>query len=140
MPRDEEPPDSDRPSHDDEPTESERIRQRTVLAHARHRARTPLNAVLGYSEMILEEHARGGDAGFAADVERIHKAGRQLLSRVDELLHPNHLTDSGLRLDRGSFEQKVREGLRTPLDVVIGYSEMLLDELEESEDQRGLDA
>jgi signal transduction histidine kinase len=57
------------------------------LARMSHELRTPLNAVIGYSEMLLEDAQNGGIAEeHAADIERIHHAGRHLLSLVDNVL------------------------------------------------------
>ena len=65
------------------------------LANMSHELRTPLNAVIGYSEMILEEieYSRqsgqtGTDAAaeFVPDLERIHSAGRHLLSLISHIL------------------------------------------------------
>src|SRR5262249_39106604 len=36
--------------------------QRAFLAHMRHELRTPINAILGYSEMLLEDAADRGQA------------------------------------------------------------------------------
>ncbi len=58
------------------------------LARMSHELRTPLNAVIGYSEMLLED-ADAGDGlspAHAADLKRIHTAGRHLLSMVNDVL------------------------------------------------------
>jgi signal transduction histidine kinase len=57
------------------------------LANMSHELRTPLNAVIGYSEILLEEAAQAGAAGQAADLRKIHDAGRHLLALVSDLLH-----------------------------------------------------
>ena len=58
------------------------------LARMSHELRTPLNAVIGYSEMLLEDAETGNGVGeqHAADVRRIHGAGRHLLSMVNDVL------------------------------------------------------
>jgi signal transduction histidine kinase len=58
------------------------------LARMSHELRTPLNAVIGYSEMLLEDAEAGHGIGdqHAADVRRIHGAGRHLLAMVNDVL------------------------------------------------------
>jgi signal transduction histidine kinase/DNA-binding response OmpR family regulator len=56
------------------------------LANMSHELRTPLNAILGYSEMLQEEAAERELGAFAADLERIHAAGRHLLALINDIL------------------------------------------------------
>ncbi len=56
------------------------------LAKMSHELRTPLNAVIGYSEILLEDYDPVVDAQSVDDVNRIHAAGRHLLSLVNAIL------------------------------------------------------
>jgi len=56
------------------------------LANMSHELRTPLNAVIGYSEMLQEEAGDLGAADLVPDLERIHTAGKALLSLVNDVL------------------------------------------------------
>jgi len=58
------------------------------LANVRHTLRTPLNHIIGYSEMLLDEASERGLEAFTADLQKIHRAGKQLLSCINELLDP----------------------------------------------------
>jgi signal transduction histidine kinase len=50
-----------------------------------HQLRTPLNAVIGYSEMLLED-AKDNEDEQIADLHRINSAGKHLLSLVTDVL------------------------------------------------------
>lgn len=45
-----------------------------------HDLRTPLNQILGYSEMLTEQAQEEGQEGFVPDLQKINSAGRQLLT------------------------------------------------------------
>ena len=62
--------------------------QTTSLANLRHKLRTPLNHIIGYSEMLLEEAGERKLEGFAADIEKIRTAGKQLLTLINDMLDP----------------------------------------------------
>ena len=55
------------------------------LANMSHEFRTPLNAILGYSEMLAEE-LDSENAQLRNDASRITEAGRHLLSLIDDVL------------------------------------------------------
>ncbi len=55
------------------------------LANMSHELRTPLNAIIGYSEMLAEEADDEKDE-VAADLHKIHKAGKHLLALINDIL------------------------------------------------------
>ncbi|MFW6205805.1 MAG: ATP-binding protein, partial [Gemmatimonadota bacterium] len=56
------------------------------LANMSHELRTPLNAIIGYSEMLQEEAEDEGHDAYVPDLEKVHKAGRHLLSLINDIL------------------------------------------------------
>ncbi len=56
------------------------------LANMSHELRTPLNAIIGYSEMLQEEATEIGAPALAPDLERVHAAGKHLLSLINDIL------------------------------------------------------
>ena len=54
-------------------------------AETRHKLRTPLNHIIGYSEMLLEDSDENRLESFADDLRKIHAAGKQLLTEINEL-------------------------------------------------------
>ena len=75
-------------SGDQDPTLKVGRDQLASLANMRHMLRTPLNHIIGYSEMLLEEAGERHLEDFAADIQKIRTAGRQLLTLINELLEP----------------------------------------------------
>ena len=102
-----------------------RLAGRTVLANLRHDLRTPINHIVGYTEMLQEEAEEQGLVAFDSDLEQIHLAGLQLLTLVNDALDPEKLASTKPSISR------LRHEIRTPLNAIIGYSEMLGEQAEE---------
>ena len=58
----------------------------TFLANMSHELRTPMNAIIGYSEMLVEEAEDLGQEGFIPDLRKIHAAGKHLLGLINDVL------------------------------------------------------
>jgi signal transduction histidine kinase/CheY-like chemotaxis protein len=56
------------------------------LAKMSHELRTPMNAIIGYSEIILEDATDRGDEGAVADLRKILGAARHLLGLINDVL------------------------------------------------------
>ena len=56
------------------------------LANMSHELRTPMNAILGYSEMLIEEAEDVGQDDFIPDLTKINQAGSHLLSLINDVL------------------------------------------------------
>ena len=93
------------------------------LAKVRHDLRTPINHIMGYCELLLEEPDLPPE--FREDLGRVRNGGRQLLGLINEYF------------DEAQFENKRRDlhqvhhDLRTPVNHIIGYSEILLEQAAE---------
>ena len=92
------------------------------LAKMNHQLRTPLNAVIGYSEILLEDAAANGEETRVPDLERINSAGRHLLSLVTDVLDVGKIVSSNVELvvrpmDLGSFVDDVEFTCRSLITV-----------------------
>ena len=56
------------------------------LANMSHELRTPMNAVIGYSEMLIEDAADQGLEDFESDLHKINGAGKHLLNLINQVL------------------------------------------------------
>jgi signal transduction histidine kinase/DNA-binding response OmpR family regulator len=56
------------------------------LANMSHELRTPMNAIIGYSELLMEEAEDLEQEEFVPDLQRIHGAGRHLLALINDVL------------------------------------------------------
>ena len=58
----------------------------TFLANMSHELRTPMNAIIGYSEMLQEEATDLEQESLIPDLQKIHGAGKHLLSLINGIL------------------------------------------------------
>jgi signal transduction histidine kinase len=117
-------------------TETEAANQHArdvFLAVKRHDLRTPINAIIGYSEMMLED-LEDEEFEWSADLEKIHDAGKSLLTTVNEMLNAEKLESGDIDTsDMAAFGEQIRVAVRADISSVVGYSEMI------SEDEEDLD-
>jgi DNA-binding response OmpR family regulator len=94
------------------------------LVEMRHELRTPVNAILGYSELLLEEHGGSLTADARHDLERMVEAGHQILRIVSEGLDVVQPGDDDIALHAA----RMRHALHTPLTSVQGLAYLLIEE------------
>ncbi len=95
---------------------------REVFAYFRHELRTPVNAVIGYSEMLLEDAAES--PALRAPLERIRGLGKRLLGAINEQLAPARSEGAdAARLEEVADD--VRAALRPPVLDVLACCEEL---------------
>ncbi len=56
------------------------------LASMSHELRTPMNAIIGYTEMLIEDAEADGHKGYRDDLSKIHSAAAHLLSLINDVL------------------------------------------------------
>jgi signal transduction histidine kinase len=95
--------------------QSERANQSksVFLAKMSHQFRTPLNAIIGYSEILLEDAEVSTDRNQIDDLRRINAAGKHLLSLVTSVL------------DLSKIEANKTELLIEPFDVTAFVQDVI---------------
>ncbi|MDA1221545.1 MAG: response regulator, partial [Planctomycetota bacterium] len=74
------------------------------LASMSHELRTPMNAILGYSEMLIEEMEDEGQDAAVADLKKIHAAGNHLLSLINDVLDLSKIEAGKVELYLETFD------------------------------------
>src|SRR3989441_2790299 len=73
------------------------------LANMSHELRTPMNAIIGISEMLLEDARELGRGQEIEPVERVLRAGRHLLSLINDILDLSKIEAGKMELHIESF-------------------------------------
>ena len=114
------------------PTPEDAQAMEAYLAHLRHEFRTPVNAIIGYSELLLEDLEDLDRPHFTADLKKVLAGGREVLSLIDEIIDPQKIK-SRVDAEREDYKVELLHALRTPINTITGYTEMLMEEAGEGE-------
>jgi signal transduction histidine kinase len=75
------------------------------LSNMSHEFKTPLNAIIGFSEIMFGEHLGPlGSMTYRTYAKDIFDSGSNLLQILDQALHMALLDDGGVLLDEGTFD------------------------------------
>ena len=97
--------------------------KRAVVASLRHDLRTPMNAVLGYSTLLVMEAGELGIAPLVPAVQRLQTEARKLLAQIDTLLPSG---PEAADIDVSTIRGHVHETLARPAETLVQQSEDLL--------------
>src|SRR5882757_6471023 len=76
----------------------------TFLANMSHELGTPLNAIIGYSEMLEEDTRESGKSDSVQDLRKIQSAGKHLLSLINDVLDLSKIEAGKMGLHLENFE------------------------------------
>ncbi|MGD9341356.1 MAG: response regulator, partial [Chromatiales bacterium] len=76
------------------------------LANMSHELRTPMNAIIGYSEMLVEEMEEEGVTEYTDDLKKINGAGKHLLSLINDILDLSKIEAGRMDLYLERFDLK----------------------------------
>ena len=102
--------------------------QRALLAHLRQEFIAPAAAIVGYTDILIEDAQRLSLDAFLPDLKRIQSAG-QSLHRLLQSVLANGQTGDAAPFDAA----KLRHDLRTPINAIKGYGEMLAEDAAEAD-------
>jgi DNA-binding response OmpR family regulator len=93
------------------------------VAQIRYELRSPINAILGYSQLLLEEGELSPlSVAERQDLEGVADAGKQLLQTIGTMLDPAAMTDG---IEEYAF--RLRYATRVPLTRIRGCIKTLLE-------------
>ncbi len=104
-----------------------------------HDLLTPTSTIIAYTEMLLEyANVHIVEQGFISDLNKILSAGEQLSNLITQLFSKKSISQG--EIDLNNITSAIRHNLRTPINAIIGYGEMLLEDMEEMDAEEHKDA
>ncbi|WP_214648668.1 adenylate/guanylate cyclase domain-containing protein [Ruegeria lacuscaerulensis] len=98
------------------------------LANLRQTLISPVSVIVGLCDILENEARQMVPEDAVSDLSRISRAATELNAFVDQLLRPEMAIKLTISGDEGI--KRLRHDLRTPMNAIKGYSEMLLEDLE----------
>ncbi len=95
------------------------------MAYVRQELSAPVTAVMGYAEMLMEDAVRTERTEAVDDLKRILDASQVLNRLVATLLDASVFQRHEGSADLDEFRRKLGHDLRTPINAIKGYGEML---------------
>ena len=80
---------------------------------------------MGYAEMLMDDAVQANRGQFTDDLQRILDASRTLQRLILSLLDPATVHQSAVSADLAEYRRTLRHDLRTPINAIKGYGEML---------------
>ncbi len=75
-----------------------------LLSKLSHEFKTPLNTIIGYSELLVDELEESKLPLLSDDLHKVNRAGWYLMTLVDDLLDVSSLNDNAFQLRENAFD------------------------------------
>ena len=107
-------------------TASEHQYHQVILKNIKHDLINPINAIIGYSELILDTLDKADDRILEGDIQSIYRSSTAILSTIQKLFSGK--TPTGDEIASVIFSEDLHYSIRTPLSSVIGLSELIIED------------
>ena len=107
-------------------TASEHQYHQVILKNIKHDLINPINAMIGYSELILDTLDEAGDRALERDIQSIYHSSTTILATIQELFSDK--TKTGDDIGSVILNEDLHYSIRTPLSSIIGMSELILED------------
>lgn len=109
------------------------LSQLSQLFQLRQELGMPINAIIGYSEVIIEEIAEIDlDIAYLAELEQIRASGEKLLASLNSFFDPDSLIANQLDIQDILSNAQLRAELEKPTQLVIARSQHLISRVAEN--------
>ena len=105
--------------------------RRAYVANMRQDLLSPVTALAGYADLLLEQAVLPSLAEYRDDLGRIREAVNDLTGLIDHVLPADGEAELPATDKVGDFESRLRHDLRNPLNAIKGYAELLQEEMSE---------
>ena len=105
-------------------------KRRDAIQRAADALTEPARALLGYQDLVVEHVNALGLSELTSDVDLTRIAALELNAMIEGIRKGDRIDDT---LDnQTAIEARIRHDLRTPLNAILGYSEMVVEELDDT--------
>ena len=101
--------------------------EKAFLGKVRHNLKNPVNAILGYSEMLIEDCEDNDIPDSISDLKKINSSGHEIVHHIDKVFNDERL-EKGSSGQINKFGEEIEVAIRIPLNSILGYTEMLMED------------
>ncbi|WP_426424899.1 adenylate/guanylate cyclase domain-containing protein [Bradyrhizobium genosp. A] len=101
---------------------------RALEAFIRQEFSISTQVIVEVAELLIDDARRDHDDALLEDLTRIRTAGLSLQQELHRLVALTLRGSASAELDLAQFKAKLRHDLRTPLNAVKGYSELIIED------------
>ena len=97
---------------------------KVLLGNIKHDLTNPINAILGYAELITDYLKEGKNDQFISDVNKIHESGSLLFEILNEYFTNNNGENHQI-ISEVIDIRELQFAVRTPISTILGLTELL---------------
>lgn len=106
--------------------------QQAISAYVHQEFGAPVAAIIGYLDFLVSDARANALEGMVADLEQMRLAATQLTEMIERIVDWSGTHREEVEEDRSALHSRLRHDLRTPLNALKGYGELLLEEVRDS--------
>ena len=101
--------------------------RKIILNNIKHDLTNPINAILGYSELMMEVAQDEKNHALEKDAHAIHDSGTTILEHIN-VIFSTEPSNSDNAIGEIIYNTELQYTVRTPLSTIIGLSELAIDD------------
>ncbi len=102
------------------------------ISHLRHDLRTPVNAIIGYGEMLVEDVGATAPPEIADALKQLPHLGGQLLAGINHLLDSEKIDAAGDSINLRELGAALEARLQGPADATVKCADGLIEKAEKA--------
>ena len=99
-----------------------------LLSNIKHDLTNPINAILGYAELIMDYIQDSDNQQLKADINNIHASGTLILENINAIFTHNRKHEND-NIGELISNPQLQFSIRTPLSAIIGLTELMQEDI-----------
>jgi len=99
-----------------------------LLSNIKHDLTNPINAILGYAELIMDYIQDSDNQQLKADINNIHASGTLILEKINAIFTQDRKHEND-NIGELISNPQLQFSIRTPLSAIIGLTELMQEDI-----------
>ena len=102
--------------------------RKILLSNIKHDLTNPINAILGYAELIMDYMQDSNNQKLKADIKNIHASGTLILKNINAIFTQGRKHEND-NIGELISNPQLQFSIRTPLSAIIGLTELMQEDI-----------